>query len=173
MRHTHKRNSISCCERSTNASQNCNTKRFWSSDNDYTHSNSHTEPCLMCGDTYHPVGIIYSIHVNFCNKSNSRGCIWVPGSTLHFQAVYPVLIVGLKQKKWRAINIKNTGQNASERPCNMQSLCCLLLLVQWSCLSTVSESCLRHPQGPSWLCHHPHPSAPLRALPTNENCVEL
>lgn len=108
VRHTHKRNSISCCERSTNASPNRNT----SSENNFTCSNTHLEPCPTCGDTYHPVGIIYSIHVNFCYKSNSRGCIWVPGATLHFQAVYPVLIVGLKRKqKKRAISIKNMGRN--------------------------------------------------------------
>lgn len=54
-------------------------------------------------DTHHPVGVINSIHVNFCNKFNSRGRIWVSGATLHFQAVYPVLIIGLKEEEEMAV----------------------------------------------------------------------
>lgn len=50
-------------------------------------------------DTHRPVGIIYPIHANFCNKSNSGGCLWVSRSTFHFQTVYPVLIIGLKNKE--------------------------------------------------------------------------
>lgn len=79
--------------------------------NDMTYSNTSTQPCQICDDTYHPVGIIYSIHVNFCYKSNSRGCVWVSGSTFHFQTVYPVLIIGLKQtNKKKQRNIKTCDQ---------------------------------------------------------------
>lgn len=66
-----------------------------------------------CEDTHHPVGIINSIHVNFCNKSNSRGRLWVSGPALHLQAVYPVLIVGLKEEemgvKWACHSASGTG----------------------------------------------------------------
>lgn len=50
----------------------------------------------LCGGTHHPVGVIYSVHVNLRYKSNRWGCVRVFGSALHFQTVYPVLIVGLQ-----------------------------------------------------------------------------
>lgn len=55
--------------------------------------------CQICNETYRPVGIIYPIHANFCYKSNSRSSLWVSRSTFHLQAVYSVLVVGLKQKE--------------------------------------------------------------------------
>ncbi len=77
---------VSYCSAHVWALQNCNAKHFLSN-------------CQICYETYRPVGIIYPIHVNFCYKSNSRGRLWVSGSTFHFQTVYPVLIIGLKNKE--------------------------------------------------------------------------
>lgn len=49
--------------------------------------------------TYHSIGIIYSIHINFSYKSNCRRCFWIFRSTLYFQTVYSVFIVCLESKK--------------------------------------------------------------------------
>lgn len=57
------------------------------------------QTCQVFHGTHRPVGIIYPIHANFCYKSNSGGCLWVSRSTFHFQTVYPVLIIGLKDKE--------------------------------------------------------------------------
>lgn len=49
--------------------------------------------------TYRAIGIIYSIHANFCYKSNSRWYFRIFRSALHFQAVYPVFVISLRNKE--------------------------------------------------------------------------
>lgn len=75
----------------------------------------------LCEDTHHPVGIINSIHVNFCNKSNSRCRLWVSGPTLHLQAVYPVLKIGLKEEE---MGVRWAGgiKQVMERPSGTRGL---------------------------------------------------
>lgn len=70
--------------------------------------------------THHPVGVINSIHVNFCNKSNSRGRVWVSGATLHLQAVYSVLIIGLKEEEM-AVRRQPGGIKSSLQACQRDS----------------------------------------------------
>lgn len=83
---------VSYCMDRICAPQNCNVQLFILEQLEH-------DLVRFCDATHRPVGIIYPIHANFCYKSNSGGCLWVSRSTFHFQTVYPVLIIGLKNKE--------------------------------------------------------------------------
>lgn len=56
--------------------------------------------------THHPIGVIYSVHANFCYESNIRWCFGILRATLHFQAVYPVFIISLKNKNMFGLTVQ-------------------------------------------------------------------
>lgn len=79
-----------------------------------------------CDVTYHPIGIVYAIHANFCYKSNNWRWFRIFRTTFHFQTVYPVLIISLENK---------TQKQTLLGPGNGDELCSLL------CLSWLTVFC--------------------------------